>query len=252
MTEFTGPPDFAALPADVRRTHLTEIGRTGDFAYDHAIPIVIARPAHAGDRASLRSASGFVAQIKGRFFLGTADHVWRAFLDRVANSEDVIFQAGSLRITPDRPNVYRDPDRDIVFIPISEGEARRSARLVSSSPRGWPPPRPPEGSYVVFSGCPEVMRDHVNDSRLEFGSFSSIMRVTSARDEHIVCQFEREIWISDYRKVPPPGMNLSGMSGGPVFSLADSLSIPLIGLIYEFSADLELLYIRTFANAHLP
>ena len=252
MTEFTGPPEFAALPDDVRRAYLTQIGQTRDYAYDHAVPLVIAKPAHSGARGSLRSASGFFAQINGRYYLGTADHVWRAFLERTVDGQDVIFQVGSLRILPDRPGVYRDPARDIAFIPVLESEARRSARIISSTPRGWPPPRPIEGSYVVFSGCPEVLRDHVDDSRLEFGAFSSIMRVTSASEEHIVCQFEREIWISDYRKAPPPGTDLSGMSGGPVFSLADPLSMPLVGLIYEFSSDLELLYIRTFSNVLLP
>jgi hypothetical protein len=213
---------------------------------------VIARPANSGDRSSVRSASGFFVRINDRVYLGTADHVWRSFLERVAQGQGVIFQAGGLRIEADRPEVVRDPDRDVAFIPISKSETRRCKHTISSAARGWPPPLPKKDTYVVFSGCPEVLRDHASDSSLEFGYYSAIMRVTTASEAHIVCQFEREIWVTDYRKIPPPGTDLSGMSGGPVFSLDDPLSMPLVGLISEFSPSLELLYVRTFAEFRLP
>ena len=248
-----GPPEFLNLPNDRRAVILAEIKQTTQFAYDHAVPVVISLPPKAKNRAGLRSASGFLLKVGSQIYLGTADHVWKSFLTRRANGEDVIFQAGRFAVDASRPGVYRDEFRDLAFIPITEDDARRSGHIVSSAPHGWPPPYPAIGSYVVFSGCPERLRDQDSDDHVGFGSFSSIMRVTSASEEHVVCQFDREMWVSDGPNPPPaPGDDLSGMSGGPVFSLERSLSIPLIGLIFEFSANLDLMYIRTFTSVRLP
>lgn len=248
-----GPSDFLKLPDDRRAAILAELKQTTQFAYDHAVPVVISLPPRAKDRSSLRSASGFFVQVGEQIYLGTADHVWKSFLTRRANGEDVIFQAGRFAVDANRTDVYRDEFRDVAFIPVTKEEARRSGHTVSSAAHGWPPPHPSVGSYVVFSGCPERLGDQDTDDHIGMGSFSSIMRVTSASEEHVVCQFDREMWVSDGPNPPPaPGADLSGMSGGPVFSLEHPLSMPLIGLIFEFSSNLELMYIRTFANVRLP
>jgi hypothetical protein len=248
------PAEFRALPADRQAAIITEMKQTLQLAYDHAVPIVIALPPKHPD-PDLRSASGFFVQIDEQTYLGTADHVWRWYLDRREAGDGVMFQAGRFAISHDRSGILRDAKRDIVLIPVSEQEVRRSGHLVASTASGWPPPMPRVDSYVVFSGCPERLRERDSQDHIGFGSFSSIMRVTSATADNVICQFERESWVSDAVLPPPaPGDDMSGASGGPVFSLDHLLHVPLVGLIYEFNpglfgSEIELLYMRPLAVA---
>lgn len=248
------PAEFHALSADRQASIIAEIKQTVQFAYDHAVPIVVALPPKSPDQ-NLRSASGFFVEIDGQRYLGTADHVWRWFLARRQQGEDVIFQAGGFAVREDRAGLLRNAKWDVALIPVTEQEVRRSGHHVASLSAGWPPPLPRINSYIVFSGIPERLRERKPDSHVEFGSFSSIMRVTSVSAENIICQFEREHWVSEAVMPPPaPGEDLSGASGGPVFSLDYPLHIPLIGLIYEFNpglfgSDIELLHVRPMAAA---
>ena len=248
------PAEFRALPLERQAAIVTEMKQTLQLVYDHAVPIVVALQPAFPD-TEIRSASGFFVRIDGQTFLGTADHVWRRFLRRRTTGENVIFQAGRFAIEPDRQGILRDGKQDVVLIPGTEREARTSGQLVASTPDGWPPPIPRVGSYVAFSGCPELLRDRDSRDHIGFGSFSSIMRVTSVTADNVVCQFERDTWVSDGPVLPPaPGDNMSGASGGPVFSLDHPLHIPLVGLIYEFApglfgSEIELLYLRPLASA---
>lgn len=137
---------------------------------------------------------------------------------------------------------------------MTDDEARLSGQLIASTAHGWPPPLPRVDSYVAFSGCPERLREQLASDHVGIGSFSSIMRVRSATDDNIVCQLERETWVSDGPLLPPAlGDDMSGASGGPVFSLDHPLDVPLIGLIYEFApglfgSQIELLYISPLAS----
>ena len=249
-----GPEEFRRLPPERQAAILTEMKQTLQLAYDHAVPIVVSPPP-GSDRDDLRSASGFFFRIDARLFLGTADHVLKTYITRREGGEDIILQAGSFTVAPDRPGVLRDERADLALIPITDAEAYSSGRHVSTAPRGWPPPLPRVGSYVVFSGCPESLRERDANAHVSFGSFSSIMRVTSATADNVKCEFEREAWVSDSPNLPPAlGTDMSGMSGGPVFSLDYSVDVPLIGLIYEFNAgifgsDIEVLCIRPFSAA---
>ncbi len=248
------PAEFRALPLIRQATIPAEIKQTLQLAYDHAVPIVIALPPGFADN-DLRSASGFFVRIDGQTYLGTADHVWRQYLSRRAAGAQVIFQAGRFAIDRDRPGILRDRVGDIALIPVTEQEARRSGQLVASTAACWPPPIPRVGSYVAFSGCPERLRDRDAHDHIGFGSFSFIMRVTSVTADNIICQFERDTWVSDGPLLPPaPGDDMSGASGGPAFSLDHSLHVPLVGLIYEFTpglfgSEIELLYLRPLASA---
>ena len=248
------PADFRALPLDRQAVIIAEMKQTLQLAYDHAVPIIVALPPKYPD-PGLRSASGFFVRVQDQTYLGTADHVWRWYLERRESVDEVMFQAGRFAVDRGRPGILRDAKHDLVLIPVTEQEVRRSGHLVASTATGWPPPLPRVNSYVVFSGCPERLRERDSSDHIGFGSFSSIMRVTSATSDNVICQFERESWLSDSVLPPPaPGDDMSGASGGPVFSLDHPLHVPLIGLIYEFNpglfgSEIELLYMRPLAAA---
>jgi hypothetical protein len=246
------PADYLKLPPTEQKAILTGTKETVKLAYDRVVPIVISTPPDAAQPLALRSASGFLVVIAGQTYLGTARHVWRIFLAQHAADGRVIFQAGRFAVAPEVEGIIEDEARDSVLIPVAERDARRSGQTISSAPVGWPPPAPIVGSYVVFSGCPEVNREHAAADHVGFGGLSSLMRVTDVSAYGLICQFERETWIWDGPNEPPPrGTKLSGMSGGPVFSL-DGISIPLVGLIRDFVDGWEILRVATFAGMRLP
>jgi hypothetical protein len=246
------PADFLKLPPSEQKAILTGMKETVKLAYDRVVPVVISRPPNAAEPSALQSASGFFVVIAGQTYLGTARHVWRIFHARHAADARVRFQAGRFAIEPAAKGVIEDESRDTVLIPVADRDAQRSGQTISSTPLGWPPPAPAIGSFVVFSGCPEMNREHDTADHVGIGCFSSLMRVTDVSAYGLICQFERDTWIWDGpNDPPPPGSKLSGMSGGPVFSL-DGISIPLVGLIRDFVDKWEVLHVATFAGMQVP
>ena len=234
------------LPEAERQEIMAGMRATVQLAYERVVPIVISAPPSSSAPSELRSASGFFVEISNQMYLGTAYHVWQHFQRRHRAGEVVVFQAGQLTIKPDVDGIQDDERRDVIFIPVDAEEARRSGQTVSSASLGWPPPAPAVGSFVVFSGCPETHRERDSRHHVGFGCFSSIMRVTDVTDQELVCEFERGTWIWDGpNDPPPPGADLSGMSGGPVFALGE-LAIPVVGLIRRFVDKWELLHVATF------
>ena len=85
----------------------------------------------------------------------------------------------------------------------------------------------------------------MNTVALEFGTYSSgASRVETVSDTYFVTQFEKEYWIQSLGEKDAIDLkDLGGLSGGPAF-ISRGLSFDFAGIIYEFSSDYELLYIR--------
>jgi hypothetical protein len=146
--------------------------------------------------------------------------------------------------------VWQDQENDLAFLELQNEEVDQVGVAVCDPLYGWPPPHPKPGDYVLISGFPGVLRSQPHARAIDFAALSTLLQVTTARDRYLVCQFEREHWVSyDINGVPPPGTDWGGMSGGPVL-LVRNLAYPLVGLVSEFSRDYELLYLRTLS--HLP
>ncbi len=251
MTE-SFPPDFLALPEATQRQILLSLRETVRLAADRAVPIIVSAPPSAGDLGDLRSASGSFVRVGATTYLATAWHVWAHFRQRVDDGDHVILQAGKLSIPSDGAGRIEDRSRDVVFFPVPTKSVERSGEVVSSAALGWPPPSPKVGSFVLFSGYPEYLRERGAVDHVGFATVTSLMRVTDTSDTSLICQFERDTWIWDERHPPaPPGADLSGMSGGPVFSTA-GLAMPLVGVIKRFGATWEVLHVGLFAGMPWP
>ncbi|PYT95748.1 MAG: hypothetical protein DMG38_25950 [Acidobacteria bacterium] len=84
------------------------------------------------------------------------------------------------------------------------------------------------------------------------GPYSAIFRVTIAEANCCKCLIERRDLIGfDGGRLPEPGADKGGLSGGPVL-LVDTLDFPLIGVVTdrcEMSlAELEILQFATLEN----
>ena len=75
---------------------------------------------------------------------------------------------------------------------------------------------------------------------------SGCCKVASVSGEHFVCQFERDYWVESFNMHGNDGMDLhelGGLSGGPVF-IHRGLYPELVGIVYQFSEEFDLMYIR--------
>lgn len=242
------PEDFVALSAEEQRKILDAGLLMTMMAYRHAAAVIVSPPPSVGGR--VKNGSGFVLELGGHHYFGTAWHVVKEWLDRTNDGERVLFQVRNVLLDPSKSLAWKDEQNDIAFLQLSEEEVEQIDISRCDPVRGWPPPHPEEGSYVLISGFPEVIRRQPASEQIEFNALSTMLQVTTVGSRHLVCQFVRENWVSyNPQGIPPPGTELGGMSGGPVFAVGN-LAYPLVGLVSEFSADYELLYVKTLS--HLP
>jgi hypothetical protein len=76
--------------------------------------------------------------------------------------------------------------------------------------------------------------------------------VTTVGEDYCTCHIEHKDLVSFNGKAPPPpGTDLGGISGGPVFLVRD-MNYPLVGVIVEHGymdfASLDLIRIATLAS----
>lgn len=219
-----------------------------------AIPAYFgARPRH-GTSATVNSGSASLLRLGGQLFALTCSHVLGGYRQRLAEGP-CIFQLGDCEFDPLAQLKAEDEELDYALIVVTEGQGKEIAKpggpfdgTFFCEPSQWPPGDVKEGDFVAFGGFPGELRQAVSFDEISFGSFSSgASRVTSVREDYLVCQFEREFWVRHGHEPEPK--TIRGMSGGPVFAIrhdADTgiMTYEFIGHIYEFSEDFELLYVR--------
>lgn len=187
----------------------------------------------------------------------TCSHVLDKYRQRLKENQQTIFQIGNLRLDPLEVIIDESQTLDLVTIDLREekvDEIADGGEIGSCffRPRSWPPRNIVAGDSVAFGGFPRVLRRQASPDMFDFGTFSiSGPPVTLVRDDYFVCQFEREYW----EELQGPYLplydiengkdlhDLGGLSGGPVFILTD-VYWELVGIIYQFSPEFDLLYAR--------
>lgn len=215
-------------------------------AYFGALP-------QTGKLATVNSGSASLLRLNGQSFALTCWHVMESYRKRLTEGP-CIFQFGDCKLDPLVQLKAEDKDLDYSLIQLTNGQIDQIAK--STGPfdgtyfcdiSQWPPTEVKEGDFVAFGGFPGELRQAVSFDKLCFGSYSSgASRVTSARDDYIVCQFESEHWVSHGLESEP--RTIRGMSGGPVFAIRHSdagvMTYDFVGHIIEFHEDFKLLYVR--------
>lgn len=223
-------------------------------------PLRFAIPAYFGPRpkpgtpATVNSGSASLLRLGGQLFALTCSHVLAGYRQRLGEGS-YIFQLGDCELDPLAQLKAEDEKLDCALIAVTEEQGKEIAKAGGPldgtyfcEPSQWPPGDVKEGDFVAFGGFPGELRQAVSFDKLSFGSYSSgASRVTSAREDHLVCQFERDMWVK--HGYEPEPKTIRGMSGGPVFAIRHSgetgiMTYEFVGHIYQFSEDFELLYIR--------
>lgn len=219
-----------------------------------AIPAYFGAPPKPGAPLTVNSGSASLLRLGDQLFALACSHVLDGYRQRLAEDK-CIFQLGSCVLDPLAQLKAEQGNLDYALIAVTEEQAKKIVKADGPfggtffcEPAQWPPAEVKEGDFVTFGGFPGELRQAMSFDELSFGSFSSgASRVTSLNEDYLVCQFEREFWVKHGHEPEPEC--IGGMSGGPVFSIRhgneiDIVTYEFIGHIYEFSENLELLYVR--------
>jgi hypothetical protein len=252
MNDLSGAQRFEQLSEENKSRYLAINRQMVRLARDYAVPIVFAPPLSIGGK--INGASGCVVRLASGTFVVTASHVLAGYEKRLGEGERLNWQVGDLPPFDPLPRVeWRSREKDIVLLRISENESRNIGPCTIAAPRRWPVHPPKEGQLVLVAGYPKGLREE-NPSAGWIGSgpYSAIFRVTIAEANCCKCLIERKDLIGfDEGRLPEPGADLGGLSGGPVL-LVDTLDFPLVGVVTdrcEMSlAELEILQFATLEN----
>jgi hypothetical protein len=225
------PEQLNAMTDDERKAALDgEFGQAFHIsAHEHVVWIMWTR-AIAEPTDIMGQGSGFILRRGETFFLVTAGHVYRRYLQHqrehgdlycqvqnttVTNLTDHLIACGDLDIPLDEPD--REREADIAVFRVTPGAVSRIGKTpIEARLSDWPPP-PNVGENVMFVGFPGRARDVVKPDEVIFGIYSGMTPVTSITEHQIACRFNREHWIDAHGAgLPPLGYGLGGISGGPL------------------------------------
>lgn len=167
---------------------------------------------------AMNNGSCFFLDFSGCLFLVTAAHVYDGYL---ADKE----KSGKANIVCHIENIAFDPearlrgynrDLDVATFEFSYEELMRMGKqAIPGFP--WPPPEPIPELAVWFGGFPGVSRLWLRSTAVSFSLCMGHVPITTVTDRQITCRFDREQFITvESRRTAPPGMDMGGMSGGPL------------------------------------
>jgi hypothetical protein len=244
---------FQSLPTAEQERRRGLEDQLSRLAFSYAAGVLLAPPdaPMVPDASAMFSGSGFVLKLERGCFLCTAWHVVEHWLKRRADGERVLFQVGEVGLNARERLAWKDDGDDLAFLHLLPEELSRIG-VQPYEPSVWPPPQPQVGQYVVIAGYPGVTRERESRRDVVFRSFTARLEVAGVRDRYVLCSLDRDYW-EEIRNAddPPSGLDLGGMSGGPVM-LVGTLSHPIVGVVSQVSEmpGFGLMRISTLAHVN--
>lgn len=246
---------FDQLPPHNRIQYRKTCREMVKLALRYAVPLIFAPPLSVGGEPN--GATGCIVQLDCRSFFVTSSHIYEAYETRVRNGERLNWQIGALPPLDPKPRVvFKDVQRDVVFLEVFGSEARTACgdySWVYSPATAWPPREPQIGELLSIAGYPKALR-MVDARSIKAGPCSAMFRVTTNVNGSgcFACQIDRDDLISfDDRELPPPETDFGGWSGSPVF-LVENLVYTLVGIVKEYSPSWNVLFISSLSGIEVP
>jgi hypothetical protein len=222
--------------------------RLGDLAKSFAAPFWWHNPERPVGSAVKRNGTMVFVDTGSRILGVTAEHVYRGYVSDFAEDRDLVCQVGGITFRPEDRLIEADQALDLATFELSEvlvvGSRSNIYRRVS-----WPPAPLATGELALLGGFPGALRgERVGETDFDFAWFITRADSSSPRHTGILLNLAEAHSPTGVRL--PPGADLGGASGGPVFQLHDGAISPLelVGFIYEYSASMELIYARHAAS----
>jgi hypothetical protein len=182
-------------------------------------------------------------------FVGvTCQHVLAHYRKMQESYTDIIFQVGQARFDPLQRLIQEDRERDLATFNLTPfvDKAKGMERPNFIEPLTWPPNEVSGEDVICLAGYPGIWRESMSANELRFYSYSSGATFVSAvAEERFVIRMKAEQSIVTVDKGKVLG-SLGGLSGSPVFCWrrGDLLRAELVGIIYEYQENLDLMYVR--------
>lgn len=166
---------------------------------------------------SVSNGSCFFIDFSGHLFLVTAAHVYDGYITdkEKSGAKNIVCHVENIAFDPEARLRHRNRDLDITTFEFSYDELTKLGKqAISGSP--WPPPEPVADLAVWFGGFPGVSRLWTGRQKMSFGLCMGHVPITIVTDRQMTCRFDREQFITEGRRTAPVGMDMGGMSGGPL------------------------------------
>jgi hypothetical protein len=195
-----------------------------------------------------RNASAFVVRTTKALFGVTAKHVATELKESPSHSKMV-------RLTGPHNNTLQGIDLcsrlisqgrhcDIATFRIQPNEL--AELRVETAP--WPPVIPQIGKPVLVAGFPDIGKRFTSNRNVNFGLYNISTEANSVSERDISMLRPPDSDVVDVlgKGLPPRGIELGGLSGGPVISVLQGeesriISYALAGSIYESQPNLEII-----------
>ncbi len=178
-------------------------------------------------------------------FLVTAAHVYRMFQrDIQISSETIEVQFSDVSFDPTASLISVNDEYDLATFKLTDEQILHCGKsVITGSQRTWPPPKPKVPQAVFVTGYPGCDSYEAGPSAYDFAVYSAILKTKSVGERNIVLHIDASE-LEDYAGLglPPPGYDMGGMSGAPLFALVESsvMTWHLCGVIYESNQSLDL------------
>lgn len=178
----------------------------------------------------------------------TCNHVFEGWVAASSENPRLVCQLGGAIIDPRDHVIDTSSKLDLATFEI--GAATRNMVGVDlHAPPNWPT-QAEVGDAVIAGGFPGIGRTQIPFQPVSLVNFlfPTYGRILDrVRDDNLALQLELDEAFSTQGLIPTRNPRLGGASGGPVVRLnPDSNLLPfeLVGFIYEYQADYELLFAR--------
>jgi hypothetical protein len=173
----------------------------------------------------------------------TAGHIHATIAERLRDGRSRWCQIGGHTFQPRERLIDFDLKMDLATYELSEIQVN-AARANIHYARTWPPGVSEADAYIVGGWPWELSERGVRRSTHYFLHF--IARLSSASPSNLGIVTATSKSIPWGRNSLPPGTNLGGMSGGPVYGVSEQgLSmLSLVGIVYEYQPGFEIAFAR--------
>lgn len=226
-------------------TFFEEISR---YAVKFAQPVFFGESPASSYSADLQSGTMTLLKFDNLFIGVTCQHVLAGYREMHETGAGIIFQIGHAECDPLEHLVSEDRQNDLATFDLTpfveKVEGMTEANFIE--PLSWPPSGISEDDVICLAGFPGIWREQLTLGYLRFYSFSSgASEVHSVGEDRFVTRIEAEKCRLSINEGKVLG-SLGGLSGGPVFCWRKSglLRAELVGFIYEYQEDLDLMYVR--------
>lgn len=181
----------------------------------------------------------------GERLLGvTAGHVHAAIVERLASGAATACQIGGHTFDPVRCLIEYDERQDLATYALSEIQIAAAGAHVHR-PLTWPPAAP-EGPAYIAGGWPWALTAS-RDTESDHFFLHFIAPCARSSATNLIIPINTATSVPWGATALPPGTNIGGMSGGPLFVAYERQQIAMLalaGIIYEYHQSMEVLYAR--------